>query len=373
MRPCRLPPPPEASAAAPPRQSPTRHQATAPLARRRHCSATTRQIVQHRDAPWDCRPGRAMAAPRPIAGEGLAPAGNSTSRAAMPHNARPSHAARRTTIRPRDALWPPPLRATLAQPNLSDAMPYNVGPAHASQPEAERITTLPRGAPGLHPDQAIVAEPTLPYAMPYTVGTAPAQSASRTGDRCEREPLECNAVQRDTGTRRLPANPVDHVEAGARFALRASTVRGREPPERNAIQRETARTACRHAQWTPLPRQVPSPHLTPAPSQAASRPNAMPYNARQAGTASRHAQRATSLPRRVPSPHLTPAPSQAANRPNAMPYNVRPAHARAATPSRPRPCRVRRPVRPRTGDSHECELPALDATQCQIRKAGAPP
>jgi len=110
------------------------------------------------------------------------------------------------------------------------------------------------------------------------------------------------------------------------------------------------RTACRHAQpATTLPRWVPRTHLTPAPSADANRPNAMPYNVRPPRIANRHAQPGTSLPRRVPDPHLKLAPSKTANRPNAMPCNVRPAHTRAATPSRPPLCRVRRPGRTPSG------------------------
>ncbi len=71
-------------------------------------------------------------------------------------------------------------QAMVAQPNLPDAMPYNVGPAHALHSEAQRITTLPRGAPGLHPDQATVTEPTPPVR---------------------------NAIQRENGARPAPARP----------------------------------------------------------------------------------------------------------------------------------------------------------------------
>jgi len=156
MRLFHFPPPPEARAAAPPRRSRTRHQPPVPLARRRHHSGPIRQIAQQRHATWECRYGRGTAAPRAVADDGLAPAGNFASCAATPCNLRALCAARRTTTRPRGALDLHLAQAAVTQPNSSNAMPCNVRPV---------LRPLP--------PRSTVAHAILPNAMPHNVRPRP--------------------------------------------------------------------------------------------------------------------------------------------------------------------------------------------------------
>jgi hypothetical protein len=274
---------------------------------------------RHRRRQSACRlPGVASATPAPVghaATPGAPPPSPSGQR--WPPDAAAAQRAHPVQRRPRYRIRAPGACN-------ADALSCSVRPPCTPRRRTRRAATLPRATPG--PGRPIPRagrgrEPPERNAVQRETGARPAppdpvrrhsattdtrpRSIPRT-DR-GREPLERSAIRRETGACPAPPDPAPQhpaaTDAPARLIPRAS--RGREPPERNALQRETG-----------VRRAPPDPaHRHPAATDARAR--LIPRASRGREPPERNAiQRETGVPPAPPDPaHRCPTTTDARPRP----------------------------------------------------------